>query len=449
MEVVPRSNGALLDTYQAASFLNVSESWVRRHQAELPSVTVGRLVRFDPALLQRNFSGRMAHGKPLNSSGERRAPMQIQRYQNGHVYKRGTKLKVWYGRFREDLLTPGGGIVRRTRNIRLGTIAELPSRASAVIRLQENIASHKPKTAMTVSELHRRWENAELPTIKRNTAGYYQKILRCHILPTFGQREIGSITREDVQTFLASQAGKYSRNTLRGMRVSLGRILTWAVNCAWLEKNPCSKVPLPHVEKGEIQRSILMTEQVTAIADKLEEPYRTLVLLLAVTGLRIGEAIGIKWSDFDGDILHVSRTIYDGKADSTKTASSNRKLPIPAALISRMRMLGDGEFIFHSRAGSPVNPGNALKRYLRPAAKALGIRLTGWHDFRHTQATQLLRSGSSPKVVSGILGHSDVGITLNVYEHTETEIFRAPLERIADQLLPTVTKSLQAVESNA
>lgn len=229
----------------------------------------------------------------------------------------------------------------------------------------------------------------------------------------------------------------------------MGRVLTWAVNCNWLEKNPCSKVPLPHAGKDEIQHTVLTPQQVVAISLRLKEPYATLVLFLAVTGLRIGEAIGIKWSDFDGDILHVSRTIYDGQADSTKTASSNRKLPLPAALLSRMKELGKGEFIFHSRVGTPVNPGNALKRYVRPIAKELGISLTGWHDFRRTLATLLLRSGSSPKVVSDILGHSDVGITLNIYEHTETAIFRAPLERMAEQLLPSVTKPLQPLESNA
>jgi integrase len=91
-----------------------------------------------------------------------------------------------------------------------------------------------------------------------------------------------------------------------------------------------------------------------------------------------------------------------------------------------------------------VNAGNALKRYVRPAAKELGIVLGGWHDFRHTVATQLLRGGMSPKIVSEILGHSDVEITLNVYDHTETENFRAPLELMANQLLPVVTKSTSA-----
>jgi integrase len=87
--------------------------------------------------------------------------------------------------------------------------------------------------------------------------------------------------------------------------------------------------------------------------------------------------------------------------------------------------LGGGEYVFHSRQGTPVNPGNALKRHVRPVATELGIALRGWHDFRHSLATQLLRDETSPKIVSEILGHSDVEITLNVYDHTETWNFRA------------------------
>jgi integrase len=279
-----------------------------------------------------------------------------------------------------------------------------------------------------------------VPTIKASTANYYQKLIRAHILPHFGQQQISTIGRYEVEKFLAEQAKTYCRNTLRGMRVSLGRVLSWAVVCGWLEANPCSGVRLPRAG-GRIIRTVLKPDQVVAIAQRLHEPYATLVLFLAVTGLRIGEAIGIKWSDFDEDVLKICRRIYEGKADTTKTQGSNRSLPIPALLLKRLRSLGGTEWVFRSRENTPINPGNALKRYIRPVTKALGIPLGGWHDFRHTLTTGLLRSGISPKVVSEILGHSDVEITLNVYDHPEIEDFREPLAAVANQLLRDVTKS--------
>ncbi|MGO9843888.1 MAG: tyrosine-type recombinase/integrase [Candidatus Acidiferrales bacterium] len=71
-----------------------------------------------------------------------------------------------------------------------------------------------------------------------------------------------------------------------------------------------------------------------------------------------------------------------------------------------MKSLGQGEWVFRSRSGTPVDPKNAANRYLRPVAKELGLTLGGWHDFRHTLSTQLLRRYPT-KVVSELLGHSN------------------------------------------
>jgi len=173
----------------------------------------------------------------------------------------------------------------------------------------------------------------------------------------------------------------FCRNTLRGMRASLSRVLSWAVACEWIEKNPCAGVRLP-LAGSKVNRTVLTTQQVAALASRLEEPYSTLVIFLAATGTRIGEAVGIKWSDFDGNTLRIQRRIYERKEGTTKTKGSNRSIPIPAALLERMKLLGEGEWVFRSQAGTPVDPKNAANRYLRPAAKGLGIKLGGWHDFR-------------------------------------------------------------------
>jgi integrase len=432
----------LVTVREAASLLNMSESWVRRHIYELPVVKLGRAVRLDSKLLLRQTQGKLSAGNRLKTGGT--MSLQLRRYQRGYVYKTGKKGKVWYGMWREDVQQPDGGIKRRQRNVRLGTLTELPSRAAAFAELSRQMGlSGKPSVEMTVSELFARWEDAVVPTIKTTTADYYRRILRSHVVPAFGERELSNIGRYDVESFLAERAQVYRRNTLRGMRVSLGRLMSWAVACGWLEKNPCAGVKLPHAGK-KVARTILKPTEVTAIAGKLDEPYSTLVLFLAVTGLRIGEAFAIKWTDFDGDVLHISRRIYEGKADTTKTKGSDRSLPIPKILLERMRSLGGNDWVFRSREGTPVNPGNALKRYVRPVVRELGIPMGGWHDFRHTLTTGLLRSGASPKVVSNILGHSDVQMTLNVYDHPDIDNFRAPLDGVANQLLRSVTKTASA-----
>jgi integrase len=281
-----------------------------------------------------------------------------------------------------------------------------------------------------------------VPTIRDTTATYYLKELTGHIVPAFGERNIQLIGRYEVERFLAERAPMFCRNTLRGMRVSLGRVLSWAVNCGWLQKNPCTGVKLPYAGT-KVVRIVLRPEQIIALACKLEEPYATLVLFLAVTGLRISEAIGIKWSDFDGNVLRISRRVYEGRAGETKTSKSVRSLPIPEALVVRMRKLGEGQWVFRSRAGTTINPGNALKRYIHPASIELGFRLGGWHDFRHTMATQSMMNGTPTKVVSEILGHSDVLTTMKIYQHASTENLRGPLNEISDTLLQDVTKTHQ------
>jgi integrase len=365
-------------------------------------------------------------------------PVGFKRYQRGSVLKRGSKGKqMWYGVWREDVPNPDGGFTRRQRKVKLGAVSELTNKAMALERLSI-LMNQKPTTQLSFEGLFARWKAVVVPTIKNSTSDTYIYNLKSYIVPAFGNQQVSKISRYDVETFLADKAKKYCRNTLRGMRASLSRVLSWAVACDWIGKNPCAGVRLP-LAGSKVKRTILTSQQVAAIASRLKEPYSTLVIFLAATGLRIGEAVGIKWSDFEGDTVHIRRRIYERKEGTTKTKGSERSIPIPAALLERMKSLGQGVWVFRSRSGTPVDPKNAANRYLRPVAKELGLALGGWHDFRHTLSTQLLRRYPT-KVVSELLGHSSVQTTLSVYQHVETDQFRAPLNEIATELLPDVTK---------
>jgi len=434
LEQQRESSKSLLDVRLAAKVFGVSTSWIRRHVTELPAIRVGRFIRFDADLLSEQLRARIEIGKSLKPE---RTDMFF-RYQRGFVYQKGRKAKVWYGVFREDVRNPDGQIERRQRNIRLGTLDELPTKSAARKRLSELLNNAPPKLEMSFQELAKRWENAEGSTMKATTLHHYKNALRAYVLPKFGERKITEINREDIQNFLAEKARKYSESTLRSMRVVLGLTLGWANNCGWLEKNPCTRVKLPKRTGGRrVTRTVLTAGQMNAIAEKLKEPYATLILFLAATGLRIGEAVAIKWTDFTNNLLHVTRRIYDGDVDAVKSKRSERRLPINPLLMERMEKLGKGEWVFRSRAGTPLNPGNALKRHVRPAAEKLGISLGGWHDFRHTLSTKLRRSGVHPKVVSDILGHKKVNLAMDVYDRTDVEDFVQPLALVFNELLPS------------
>ena len=112
----------------------------------------------------------------------------------------------------------------------------------------------------------------------------------------------------------------------------------------------------------------------------------------------------------------------------------------PPVVLERMQALGDGEWVFRSRRGTPLDPKNTLNRYVRPVVESMGIEIGGFHDFRHTLTTNLRRGGIHPKVISGLLGHSKVDLAMNVYDHLEAEELRAPLAQIASQLNPIEPK---------
>jgi integrase len=442
------NSNSLLTVAECARRLNVSECWVRRHLYSLPVVRLGRLVRVDADRLPNSCVQNeklklefVADGRSLEQAKGDPMFQRNRRYQAGSVYLyKGKKMKTWYGMFRTDVIDADGKLCRKQQNVRLGSIQELPTKRDACNALRALLgkATEKPVLTMTFADLFEKFAEVRLPTMKKTTASYYEKISRGPITKAFGPREIGSISRFDIESFLMQQSKKYSWNSLHGMKITLSQVFSWAVACDWLEKNPVHKVKLPRVCGGRtIKRRVLTTDEVISIIRGLHEPYATLVLFLYVTGLRIGEAAAIKWSDFEGDRLRIQRRISDGDIDSVKTRSSERLLPIPEALLARMKKLGEGEWVFRATNGSPVNQRNALKRYVRPRIKELGIEIGGWHDFRHSLSTSLRRDhGVHPKVVAGILGHSDSGLlAMKVYDHLEAEEFRLPL----DQMLRSVT----------
>ena len=439
MDILAPGMRKLLSVSEAAQLLNVSECWIRRHQSELPVARIGGLIRFDAALLLQLLDSRIAGERPLKLRGEQMSH-QVRRWQQGTVYKTGKRIKMWYGVWRDDISGPDGKIRRRQRNVRLGPVTQLPTRTAARQALARRIgACQKPRVEMTVSDLLTQWQKVASTSLKKTTYGHYVNALKSYVVPVFGDREVACIERYELESFFSMQAAKYSRSTIRSMRISLGVLLSYAVKNGWLKEDFSKGVKLPRAENcagRRVQRRVLTPSQTSSIAERLSEPYSTLVLFLAITGLRIGEAIAIKWSDFESDVLHVQRRMYEGKIDTTKSRDSERRIPIPPVLLERMNALDKtGEWIFHGRRGVALNPGNALKRYIRPVANQHKIELGGWHDFRHTAATSLLRAGHGPKVVSELLGHSDVAITLRTYDHVESDAFRAPLSQAANQLL--------------
>ena len=234
--------------------------------------------------------------------------------------------------------------------------------------------------------------------------------------------------------------------TVRSMRLVLCMVL------GWTEKNGEVKQPtgwldgirLPKKVGGRtVKRTELTPEQIDAFVTHMEEPYSTLVLLLASVGLRGEAAIGLQPADLDSkNVLHVRRVIYDGEME---TQEKEQQFPLDAdvhaELLQRLRSLGaEAKWILHGRTGEPVNLGNARRRHLHPTAAKIGVKVGGWHDFRHTVVRMMRRGGENPVVISGVVGHKSVELAAEVYD-------RASAADIG-QALSDVGKLLQNVLQN-
>jgi excisionase family DNA binding protein len=433
----PQQSG-LVTVEQAATFLGVSWSWIRRHLNQLPHVRVGRLIRFDADQLRATLTTKALEPKRITMPN---------RFQRGGVRLRG---KVWYGFYRID--TPSG---RKQKEIPLGDKKELPTKTEARNKLAKLMAepeAEPTKVSLTFSETVEAWKQAEGPTMSKPSQTHYYGALRAYVEPTLGKRLLDSIQRDDISALLNSQASKYSESSLKVMRLVCRMVLGWAERsgkivrpAGWLDN-----IRLPRKTGGRrVERTQLETEQVLAIASQLDEPYSTLVLFLYATGKRGEEAAGIQTVDLDDDnILHIRRVVYDGQIEELE---QEELIPLDGPehreLVGRMRKLGKGhKWLFHGpRKDTPLNLSNVRRRYLHPACAKVGVKVGGWHDFRHTLQSKMRRSGVDPVVRAGVMGHKQVELGPEVYDKASLDEKRAALAFVGRELLakPLANASVQ------
>ena len=295
-----------------------------------------------------------------------------------------------------------------------------------------------------------------IPTLKPSSATYYEKLLRIHVLPAFGLRQLREITRVEVQSFLVEKRRTgLSGSTVHGIRTALSRVLQSAVDWGYIEQNPVRGIVLGNRAPIE-ERLYLSPTQVRTLLNSLPEPTRTLVLLATLTGLRIGELLALRWKhiDLQRGSIQVRGTLSEGRIGTPKTRSSRRDLPLskPAcdALPAHRRSYdGDSpdDLVFVTRQLTPLNPKNLMRRILRPACVTLKLPPVTWHSFRHTHATLLGEVGESVKTAQSLLGHSDIETTLNTYMHAIPESLRRAVDGVAAILFPNVPKFEEKKES--
>lgn len=166
-------------------------------------------------------------------------------------------------------------------------------------------------------------------------------------------------------------------------------------------------------------------------------PWRALFSLLLASGMRPGEALGLKWEDIDfsNNRVHVRRTLSKSKDgwgfEETKTSRSRRSIPLPGSVVKDLRehkkeqleqklknpQYKDHGLVFANANGEPPGYRNIINRHFKPILKANNLPDIRLYDLRHTCATLFLAAGENPKIVSERLGHSSIVLTLDTYSH--------------------------------
>ena len=276
------------------------------------------------------------------------------------------------------------------------------------------------------------------PALRESTQSGYENAIYRHIIPNLGHIPLCKLAQNDLQQFYANlkkngrlrysdTCGKgVSDRTVRACHSRCRSALEKAVDDGLITRNPSAGCKLPP-KKGKEMQILSKSELGRFFARAKEEGYYELFLLELSTGMRRGEIVGLKWSDFNAatSSLRIARQANRVKGKTVvqppKTKTSIRTVVLPqymTEILTEMKKEKTCEWIFPSpvNIGEPRNPSALYKRFQLLLERS-GCKKIRFHDLRHTFATMALENGMNVKVLSDMIGHISAETTLNIYSH--------------------------------
>jgi integrase len=317
------------------------------------------------------------------------------------------------------------------------TRQEVAQRLTAALRDRENglpIIGEK----QTVEEYLTSWLDVTQHTIRPRTWKRYSELIRLHALPTLGKIRLAKLTPQQIQTLYSQKLSEgLSSTTVHHLHARLHRAFDRAVRLGLVQRNICDLVDAPRMKHQEMV-TLSEEEARTLLAAAKGERLEALYVLAVATGMRQGELLALRWRDVDlgGATVQVRATLHWINGEyvfaEPKTEFSRRRVALAKGAVTaleehRTRQIQereaartaweDLELVFPNTVGRPIDGINLLKYWFFPLLKKAGLPRMRFHDLRHSAATLLLGRGINPKVVSEMLGHSHVSITLGIYSH--------------------------------
>lgn len=290
-------------------------------------------------------------------------------------------------------------------------------------------------------------------TRKSQTYRGYESIFRVHLLPAFGDRELTDIKRRDIKDFIKA---KLKEKTKSGKRIKPSRvqrikacltgIFTHAIDEELMDANPAKgleKLITDRKQSREIPEpyspeDLFVYLETIRASHPREYP---LFLTLARTGMRLGEALGLKWPDiiFDRKWLLIRRTLTEQKKEEPPKSGKARGVDMSDELMETLKDHRASmktefkrlpEWVFVNRRGNPMDRGNLTNRVHLPAIKKAGLRRIRIHDIRHTYGTIRLISGHTEGDITAQMGHASAEFTKDVYGHFKPGRFRDEINQL-------------------
>ena len=268
-----------------------------------------------------------------------------------------------------------------------------------------------------MDEMRVQWRKSHITTIEGT--------LRNYLIPEFGEKEVGHITRQEILSFRASLAKVQTRSKkpLSASRINrimtpLRMILGEAAN-RFEFTSPYQGIKSLKVPRSDVEPFSL--EEVRLILATVRADFRNYYTVRFFTGLRTGEIDGLQWDcvDFQRRQILVRQALVNGEIEQTKTDGSYRHIEMPQlvydALKDQRKATGNNTFVFCNGAGNPLEHNNVTKRVWYPLLSHLGLRKRRPYQTRHTAATLWLAAGENPEWIARQMGHTTTEMLFRVY----------------------------------
>jgi integrase len=379
----------------------------------------------------------------------------------GHFKKRGERWYFWVE------LAPGPDGKRRQLSRGGFKTRKEAEKAYAEIRDQVRRGEFVTTSKVTLSAFLRdEWFPAIRATTRPSTWDHYARIASGYLDGSIGERRLGELTPGLLNAFYAglltsgrrsgvdTRGAGLSPKSVRHVHTMLHKVLADAVRWGRLGANPADKADPPKPRQAEMK--VWDLEQLRSFLDHVsDDRLYGAWILMATTGMRRGEVLGLRWADVDLDLARlavvqthvlVNRTVV---VSEPKTAKGRRTIALDVTTVAALRQqrkrqleerlsLGedwqDTGLVFTQKDGTQINP-RLFSSWFTQRSRDAGLPQIRLHDLRHSYATAALVAGIPSKVVSERLGHASIAITLDTYSHVLPNMQEEAAEQVARLIL--------------